>query len=510
MIDFALEAERSDHQPPRQAIFQAALLRFRPILMTTMAALLGGVPLALGTGTGSELRRPLGIAIVGGLIFSQVLTLYTTPVIYLAFDRLAKRLAGAAESSRPTRRPAASRGRASEVGGRVSLSAPFIARPIGTTLLTIAVGLAGVIALSRPAGVAAAAGGLPDDSGQRQPARREPRHDGLVGRDAARAAVRPHRRHHRDDVDEPARLDADHDAVRLEPEHRRRRTRRARGDQRRARTAAAEPAEQPVLPQDEPGRRADPACSRMTSDVDPGAADVRRRPRRSCSRRSRRCRASGRSFVGGGALPAVRIDVNPTVLNSVRPQPRGRARRFLATANVNEPRACSSVATGAGRSTPTISCSRPNDYRRSSSSTQRRARCSSRTSPTSRLGRGRARRRLRNGKPAVLLIIFRQPGANIIDTVDAITALLPALQASIPPSIDAHGRPGPRRRPSAPRSTTSRCTMMISIVLVILVVFVFLRSVALDVHPQHRRADLARSARSASCTCSATAWTTSR
>ncbi len=99
LVDFAIVAERAHGKSPREAIREACLLRFRPILMTTMAAMLGGVPLMLGAGTGAELRQPLGYAMVGGLLVSQLMTLYTTPVIYLAFDRLSRRRAPA-ETSR--------------------------------------------------------------------------------------------------------------------------------------------------------------------------------------------------------------------------------------------------------------------------------------------------------------------------------------------------------------------------------------------------------------------------
>jgi multidrug efflux pump len=108
MVDFALEGERERGLSSTEAIYEASLLRFRPIMMTTMAALLGGIPLAFGSGIGSELRRPLGIAMVGGLLLSQVLTLYTTPVIYIFFDNLSQRFsrAGSRHGGGPEQTPA--------------------------------------------------------------------------------------------------------------------------------------------------------------------------------------------------------------------------------------------------------------------------------------------------------------------------------------------------------------------------------------------------------------------
>src|SRR5207237_1279700 len=132
MIDFALEAERDQGLSPQEAIRQACLLRFRPIMMTTMAALLGGIPLALGQGTGSELRRPLGISIVGGLILSQVLTLYTTPVIYLYMERLARFLRrGPSKTAEAVPPPARRFGRIAGISEITSTSS------LGSTSLTL-------------------------------------------------------------------------------------------------------------------------------------------------------------------------------------------------------------------------------------------------------------------------------------------------------------------------------------------------------------------------------------
>ena len=136
IVDFALEAERQHGKPPHEAIFQASLLRFRPILMTTLAAMLGALPMLLGTGTGSELRRPLGLAIIGGLAVSQLLTLFTTPVIYLFFDRLAVRFGRKGSENRI-------RARAMSIPGL------FIKRPVATTLLAVAILLSGLLAFFR-------------------------------------------------------------------------------------------------------------------------------------------------------------------------------------------------------------------------------------------------------------------------------------------------------------------------------------------------------------------------
>ncbi len=224
MIDFAIDAERNEGKTPREAIYQACLLRFRPILMTTVAAMFGAVPLMFGTGTGSELRHPLGVSIVGGLAVSQVLTLFTTPVIYLYFDRLGSPFRAIVAADRRT--------------GRVNLSAPFIARPVATTLLTLGVALSGAMAFNLLPVAPLPKIDAPAIFVSAQIPGASPEVMASSCRHAARAAPGRHRRCRRHDLHQQRRQQQHPADLRARPRHRRRRARRAGGHRRRARRSA--------------------------------------------------------------------------------------------------------------------------------------------------------------------------------------------------------------------------------------------------------------------------------
>ncbi len=223
-------------------------------MMTTMAALLAGIPLALGQGMGSELRRPLGIAMVGGLLLSQVLTLYTTPVIYIFFDRIGQRFS----RSRKAIEAAASRKRRRE---------HEYLRPLHPAAGSHHPADGGHHAcrghrLQRAACFSLAASGFSDHLGFGRLARRKSGDHGVLDCNSAGAPVQPYRRRDGDDLIEFAGQHLDHPAVRSEPRHRRRGARRGGGHQRRAHLSAGQPARQPDLSQGE---------SRGCADHDSGA-----------------------------------------------------------------------------------------------------------------------------------------------------------------------------------------------------------------------------------------------
>ena len=461
MIDFALDAERTEHRAPEDAIVQAALLRLRPILMTTCAALFAGLPLALGTGTGSELRRPLGVAIVGGLIFSQLLTLYTTPVVYLAFDRLAV-MASRRE------------------GRAVNVSEGFIRRPIATTLLTIAIALAGgVWYLFLPISplpqvefpTIQVSAGLPGASPETMASSVATPLERQFGRIAGLTEMTSASQLGSTQVVLQFDLSRDIDGA-------------ARDVQAAINAARSQlPANLPnnpnyrkVNPSDAPilmlALTSETATRAQMYDV---ASSV-------LQQRIAQIDGVGQVFVGGGALPAVRVEVNPTAL-AARGLGLETLRAFLSSANANRPKGELGGDTRSWSLATTDQLYKANDYKPlvvsyTNGAAVRLDDVSNVVDSVEDIRTGGSA----NGRPAVLLIVSRQPGANIIAAVDGIRSLLPLLQAAIPQSMTLSVL--------SDRTTTIRASvrdvqiaMLISIGLVIVVVFVFLRSVRYTLIP---------------------------
>ena len=465
MVDFALEGERKHGKNATDAIYEACLLRFRPIMMTTMAALLAGLPLALGTGFGSELRRPLGIAMVGGLLLSQVLTLYTTPVIYIFFDNLAERFG---HKSRKTEPGGSRTGRAG-----MNISAPFIQRPVATTLLTVAIALAGAIAFEvlpvsplpevdfPTISVSASLPGGSADimaSSVATPLERQFGHIAGVTEMTSASTLGS------TSITIQFDLSRDIDGAARDVE-------------------AAINAARTYLPANLPGnptyRKVNPADAPimilgLTSDKY-GPGKLYDEASTVIQQKLSQIQGVGQVTAGGGALPSVRVDANPTQLASYG----------LTLANLQSVLSLQNADLAKGQISDGIvtadilandQISHAADYKPLVVGYNHGAavRLSDVAQVTDSVQNVRAAGYL-NGKRAVTVIIFRQPGANIINTVDRIRAQLPFIQASIPLGIDT--------TIVLDRTTTIRAsvsdverTLLISIGLVIVVVFVFLRN----------------------------------
>ena len=451
MIDFALEAERKEGMSPEESIYQACLLRFRPIMMTTAAALLGALPLALEHGTGSELRRPLGISIVGGLLLSQFLTLYTTPVIYLYLDRLGRWMAERrnrgelGQAQLPLidivmrNRSPNSRGWM-EIGNdrrflSMSVSEPFIRRPVGTSLLAAGVLLLGAVAYHFLPVAPLPKVDFPTISVSAQ----EP---GVDPATAASSLAAPLERRFAQiagvsEITSVSSLGGSNITIQFDL------NRDINGAARDVQSAInAASGELPSgLPQPPSYRKANPSDApimvlAMTSDTQPLSRSLQsgrsnHRPAHQPARRR------SQVIIGGGANSAVRVQINPVALASMGLSLED-IRTTLSQVNVLSPKgalegpeqrfviASNDQLTHAEQYQPIIV-----------------AQHNGAAVPLRDVGTAidaqanRDQAGLFNNKRAVLLVIFKQPDANVVRTTDLIHAILPQLRTWLPPSVSA-------------------------------------------------------------------------
>ena len=465
IVDFSLEAEREQGKPPEEAIFEASLRRFRPILMTTLAAMLGALPMLLGSGTGSELRRPLGLVIIGGLALSQILTLFTTPVIYLAFDRLSRRFSAVRRRSR--HRGACRPAVPGELLGRLHRSA---GGDDAARHCDLAVGCAG---LFQPAGGAAAQHhvsdrGRPGDLG------------GVVAEIIAASVVEPLEKRLATiaGVNEltstsyvgQARIVAQFDV-----------SRDINGAARDVQAAIqAARADLPTTLRGNPTlRQFNPADApimvlALTSDT-LTKAQLYDSASTVIQQQLSQISGVGQITLGGAALPAVRIELEPDKLTSYGIGMED-VRAAVSAANADSAKGDIDQGDQRFEVTSNDQATVAADYRDLVIAYRNNAPVFLRdVAEVDDSNENIRNTGLYNGTPAVGVIVFPIPGANIVATDAQIRRVLPAIEATLPPGVHVNVAMDRSQSVNAAVGDTQR-TLVIAVVLVIGVVFVFLRS----------------------------------
>lgn len=471
MIDFALEAERGQGMPAHEAIVQACLLRFRPIMMTTLAALFGALPLAIESGTGAELRFPLGISIIGGLLLSQLLTLYTTPVIYLALDRINRRLEQALPPPEPDAPPTAG---ATEDAVMASISEPFIRRPVATTLLSIGLFLLGGVAyeflpvasvpnVDFPAIFVSASrpGADPSVMAATVAAPLERRLGEIAGINQ---------------ITSTSSLGTAN--IQLQFDIGRNIDKAARDVQAAINAALVDlPSDLPALPRFRKANTAGaPVFVLALTSKTLSASAIYDVADTVLAQRISQVPGVGDVTVSGADQPAVRIQLNPVALSNA-----GIATDDVRTAIINaNPLGPVGIFNGE-RQSETLSLNRQmrtaKEFRdiviKSSNGNFVRLSDVADIEDSVRNARSIA---WFNKQPAVLIQITKQGDANVIDTVDRVKALIPALKQWIPAGVDVSTLVD---RTSTIRASVMdmQWTLLATAVLVMVVVFVFLRRV---------------------------------